>query len=61
LQRIFLRKTEKTLKPFCDLDLDRIEQDASRLDHLGLEILLRRDPFFAASTVLIGHPVTESA
>jgi hypothetical protein len=58
---LFLRSGEKSLKPFCDLDLDRIKEDASRLDHLRLKILLRRDPFLAAPTILIRHPVAVAA
>jgi hypothetical protein len=54
---------EKSLKPFCHLDLDRIKENASRLDHLSLKILLRRDPLLAIVTVLIGSamPVSSQA
>jgi hypothetical protein len=42
-------------------NLDRIEQHASRLDHLSLQILLRRDPFLAIVTVLIGSSMPVAA
>jgi hypothetical protein len=42
-------------------NLDRIEQDASRLNHLRLKILLRRDPLFAIVAVLIGSSMPVAA
>jgi hypothetical protein len=59
--RVFLRLREKSLKPFCHLNLNRIEQDASCLDHLSLQILLRRYPFLAIVTVLIGSAMPVAA
>ena len=42
-------------------NLPRIKQNPNGLDHLLLEILLRRDPLLPIPTVLIGHAMPESS